>query len=88
MIERFTKTAGDPTMISTDDPTMLLLGNPVPDNVTLPANLGGGVRVVVDSFVADCPVTKIPCRHLTLGGEYNGKTLYVAESDQFYWYAK
>ena len=85
--ERFEKRAGDNSMIGVDDPTMMLVGDVVPDNVTLPSGLGGGVMVVSGSFVADCPVTGIKCRHLALG-EYDGKTLYVAESDQFYWYAK
>ena len=88
MIERFTKNAGDKSMIGVDDPTMMLVGDVVPDTVTLPAGLGGGTRAVIGSLTADCPVTGIKCRHLVLGEHDGGKTLYVAESDKFYWYAK
>jgi hypothetical protein len=87
MIERFSKNAGQYAMTSQDDQTMILLGNPVPDYVTLPPELGGGDRPVKDTFVGDCPITGTPCRHLNLG-EFNGKTLYVAESTQFFWYTK
>ena len=87
MIERFQKQAGDATMQGVEDPTMLLFGNPVPDNVTLPAELGGSIRTVDEAFVAPCPVTGATCRHLKLAGDFNGKTLYVAESSRFFWYS-
>ena len=54
-----------------------------PDTVRLPPELGGNVVRVISAFVAPCPVTKIPCRHLVLEGGIN-----VAESNQFYWYRK
>lgn len=59
----------------------LLLGDDTPDVVRLPADLGGNLVKVVQAFVAPCPVHRTPCRHLELE---NG--VFVAESDQFYWY--
>lgn len=58
-----------------------LLGDGHPDWVRLPTDLGGGRSRVVRAFVAPCPVTGAPCRHLELEDG-----ICVAESDQFYWY--
>lgn len=88
MIERFRKDAGSPVMQGIDEPEALLFGDPVPTTVTLPAELGGDVRRVVDAFVAPCPVTGIRCRHLQLEGDFRGQTLFVADSSQFFWYAR
>ena len=87
-IERFEKHAGSRTAQGVDDPTMLLIGDFVPDTVTLPAELGGTVVTVAEAFVAACPVTGTMCRHLRLNATHGEQTLHVAESSSFHWYAK
>lgn len=64
-----------------EDENALLIGDVIPDTVRLPPDLGGQVVKVIRAFVASCPVTKVKCRHLELEGG-----IYVAESNQFYWY--
>jgi hypothetical protein len=67
---KFTKTPGSGVLPSTEDPTMILITSAdstqdgelvtgsdwsVPDTVTLPEQLGGGVVRVVRAFKAPCP---------------------------------
>jgi len=75
----FTKIPGQISV--NEEENAVLFGDCVPDYVRTPPELGGEQVRVLEAFTAPCPVTKQVCRHLKLE---NG--LYVAESDQFYWY--
>lgn len=82
----FTMTIGDTMMQSVDDPTMHLLGDGVPDYVCLPADLGGGRRMVQSARTVQCPCGNgHDVRELALG-----QRLYVAECDRrgFLWYRR
>lgn len=81
MVEWFTKQPGSiPTAECEDGSAMMILGAEA-DYVRLPSELGGEVRRVRRVFDAPCPVRKTVCKHYELEGG-----IYVAESDQFYWY--
>ncbi len=66
MAERFTKYAGSGIMQSADDPSMLLVGSPVPDWVVAPKGLDeAGQRFNVQAPRIDpCPMCKATVRHL------------------------
>lgn len=94
-VETFTREAGAGYSQSVEDPAMRLLGDPVPEWVDLPADLGGGRRVVTGHAQITCPCGTHPTRELHLGtppqrvdagalvgslrAEDNLKTLCVAE---------
>ncbi len=66
MIAWFEKRIGEPIMVGTEDPTMLLLGDSIPDWVRLPPDLGGR-RVRVEAVGVDtCPRGEHDVRHLRL----------------------
>lgn len=66
MTDRFIKRAGEPSLQSTEDPAMWLLGDPVPDWIGLPEELHLGDRVTVDAAsMKPCPKCgEGPVRHL------------------------
>lgn len=83
-VDWFSKTPGGiPSAECEDGSTMMVFGAEVPDQVRLPAELGGHVVRVLGSFVAKSPRSDRMVRHLQLEGG-----MYVAEDDQFYWYKK
>lgn len=82
MRSRFTKTAGSEFMSSTEDETMVLVGDGPPDDVRLPPELGGHIENVTHHFMGPCPHCQRTVQHLVL------ETVSVAECDQFYWYRR
>lgn len=86
MTERFEKRPGSSFMPSTEDPSMALIMDGLPDDVRLPPDLGGRIEKVVRGFTAPCPRCQAKVRHLEL------ETLCVAECNarcsQFYWYRR
>jgi len=79
----FTKRAGDTALKSTEDPTMLLVGDTTPDTVRLPPNLGGHVVRVVGSRTARCPKCTANVKHLHLDG---GISVAECAVHHFLWY--
>lgn len=83
----FEKTTGSEVHTSTEDETMLLLGDVVPDWVRLPAELGRAEARVLGAHAAPCPLCRAnrPVRHLRIEAG-----LGVAECPQhgFVWYRK
>lgn len=84
---KFTKKAGERVSSSTEDPSMFLVGDTVPDWVELPAELGGGRRDVLGSRQVRCPCGRgeHSVRELDLGEQ-----LHVAECPVrgFLWYRR
>lgn len=82
----FNRRPGDFASPSTEDETMLLVGNGDPDWVRLPSELGGARVRVSGSFRGPCPVctSKHPVKHLVL----EGTPFRVAECVErgFLWY--
>lgn len=87
----FNRRAGSNVHDSTEDPSMQLVGDVVPDWVRLPPELGGGRRTVLAHKQVECPCRRgHKSRELALG-EHQGKQLFVAEckiAGQFLWYAR
>lgn len=83
--EWFERRPGDLASQGTDDPSLVLVGDGVPDWVRLPAELGGGQVKVLGHHTAPCPMCKSqhPVRHLRLKRGYG-----VAECGRcgFVWY--
>ena len=81
----FQKRAGSDVHESTEDETMVLVGDVIPDWVRLPAELGGARVPVHGATAAPCPMCRDghPVRHLKVEG-----SLGVAECRQhgFVWY--
>ena len=84
---RFTKTPGATVLQSVEDECMGLVTDQrmVPDDVTLPPELGGGIVRVLEGFTAPCPVCQAPAWHLSLAD-----SLGVAECacQGFLWYRR
>lgn len=68
MTEWFDRKPGSPVAQGSEDPTMLLIGDGVPDWVRLPPELGGARVKVLGAHEAPCPMCgKGPdVRHLEL----------------------
>ncbi len=94
-IEQFTREAGVGYSRSVEDESTYILGDPVPEWVDLPGNLGGGRRVVVGHREITCPCGQHRTRELDLGPGLNVRTneattLCVAECEGqgFLWYER
>lgn len=84
--EWFDRKPGEGGALSTTEPGVLLVGNPRPDWVRLPPELGGVEVRVLDSKPGLCPVClNHDCQHLQLDAEVN-----VAECPArgFLWYRR
>lgn len=81
--ERFNKTAGSPVMQGVDDPSMMIVGDSVPDWVQVPNELGGGRRPVTRAYTRPCPACGDHDVRVLLAGD-----LSVAECEQrgFLWF--
>jgi hypothetical protein len=84
-VERFTKRAGSDVHEAVEDPAMAILGDLVPDWVTLPPNLGGRRLRVLRAEEAPCPLHAHKVRHLHLED-----AMSVAECPEggFLWYRR
>ncbi len=83
-VEWFNKEPGSDIAVSTDDPSMALIGGGVPDWVRLPSDLGGQRARVLAASVRPCPRGPHDVRHLKLDGDIS-----VAECEDhggFLWY--
>jgi hypothetical protein len=80
MIMRFIKEPGSSVLQSTEEPAVLLGDDIVPDDITLPPELGGHIERVLASFKGPCPHCGGVVQHHRL------TTCSVAECNQFYWY--
>jgi hypothetical protein len=94
-VEHFTREAGAGYSQSVEDPAMRLLGDPVPEWVELPRELGSGRRNVTGHREITCPCGQHRTRELQLGPGLNVETndvttLCVAEcsGDGFIWYER
>lgn len=84
---RFTRRAGDNVHHSTEDPSMHLVGDVVPDWVDVPANVeGGGRRVVQGHSTITCPCGQHRTRELRLGDD--GLCVAECASRGFLWYRR
>jgi hypothetical protein len=88
-IERFTREAGAVYGQSVEDPDMYVLGNPVPEWVYVPEDLGGCRLAVTGHREITCPCGQHRTRELQLGA-HEGGTLCVAECEGqgFLWYRR
>jgi len=83
---KFNKSVSDPDrcIIKLDDNTILIAD--VPDWVTLPEELGGGRANIISASYLDFKGEKL--LHYELDVKHNGKTLWVAKGDKFYWHTR
>lgn len=83
----FEKQAGSEVHTSTEDETMLLLGDVTPDWVRLPAELGGARVRVLGAHAASCPMCRNdrPVRHLHVE---DGLGVAECREHGFVWYRK
>lgn len=82
----FTRKPGDFASHGSDDPRELIVGNPVPDWVELPKEIGSIKVKVLEAFVGPCPACQSgSVRHLRLEQGF-----HVAECliHNFLWYKK
>ena len=87
--EWFERGVGDFAAQGMDDPTLLLIGDPVPDWVRTPPELGGIQLRVVRGFQAACPHCSPakPVRHLELESA-EGCGVAECREHGFTWYRR